>query len=116
GRLVRAPPRADLRRGLRRHLVGTRTGTSPIPVLVEPGHLDRFQDLFIRPLRVVTEGGELGDVAMQVREPHRERIHIREFLAQRDSDVLGVPPAQAHEGISTTTSPPTTAWQPRREW
>src|SRR6266705_229272 len=63
---------------------------SSVPVLVEPGHLDRLQDALVRRLRVVREAGQLRHLVVQVGEPHG--------------------------GISTTTSPPTTAWQPSREW
>ena len=56
----------------------------------------------------------------------REGIRVRELVHQGERDVLGVrhsrslhrPPRRLAltSGISTTTSPLTTAWQPRREW
>src|SRR5688572_4347459 len=79
-----------------------------VTVLIEPGHLDGFEDLLVGRLGVVGEARQLRHVTMQVREPHRERVELRERLAQRDPDVLRVPPLH-HPGISTTTSPRTTA-------
>src|SRR5688572_17124675 len=75
-----------------------------VPVLIEPRHLDRLEDLLVGRLGVVGEARQLRDVAMQVGEAHRERIDLPELLAQRDADVLRISPLH-HSGISTTTSP-----------
>src|SRR2546429_8174699 len=66
-------------------------------------------------LGIVRELRQPDDVAVQIGEAHRQRIRLRKLLAERDADVLRVAPRH-HFGISTTTSPRTTAWQPRREW
>src|SRR5262249_41488489 len=90
-------------------------GALAVPVLSEPRHLDRFEELLVARLGIVAELRQLGHVAVQVGEANRQRVHVRELFAERDADVFCVTPRH-HFGISTTTSPRTTAWQPRREW
>jgi len=57
-----------------------------------PGHLDRFQDLFIRPRRLVIEVIELADPAMQVSEAHGQRIDFRVLLEELFGNAYGVGP------------------------
>src|SRR2546425_5960858 len=124
--LVRPPARPRLRGRPRRHLVTEHTAPpdrgsggagrpprtavvavefeedaqiwreSSVPVLVEPGHLDRLQDALVRRLRVVREAGQLRYLVVQVGEPHGERVRVRISLAQGDRDLPGIPPGQAH--------------------
>src|SRR5204863_8135438 len=87
-------------------------------VLLQPRHLDRLELSFARELRVVGKARELGHPPVEVRKAHGERVRTGKLLRQRDADLLGVPPRQAHgrySTISTITSPCTIAWHPRRE-
>src|SRR5262249_28514990 len=99
----------------------SRPSTSPagnalaIAVLIEPRHLNRLEQLLVARLGIVAEFRQLHHTAMQVGEPHGKGIRLGKLLAERDADVLCVAPRH-HLGISTTTSPRTTAWQPSREW
>src|SRR5438046_1714227 len=43
---------------------------SSVPVLVEPGHLDRLQDALVRRLRVVREAGQLRHLVVHVVQAH----------------------------------------------
>src|SRR5207253_8591472 len=108
--LVRQAPRADLRSRPGRDLVGARPRRprSSVPVLVQPGHLDRLEDLLVGSLGVIGEARKLDHPAIEIREPDRQRIEIRMALVEGDRDVLVVPPGD-HFGISTTTLPRTTA-------
>src|SRR5216117_4559952 len=64
----------------------------------------------------IRKGDWSSDVcSSDLREAHRQRVLLRKLLAERDADVFRVAPRH-HFGISTTTSPRTTAWQPSREW
>src|SRR5262249_17912945 len=83
-------------------------------VLIEPRHLDRFEQLLVARLGIVAEVRQFHHVTMQVGEPHGQRVRLGKFLAERDAEVFCVPPRH-HFGISTTTSPRTTACQPTRE-
>src|SRR5207237_8545302 len=76
-----------------------------IAVLIEPGHLDGFEQFLVARLGIIRELRQLRDVAVQVREAHGERIGLRKLLAERDADVLGVLPRH-HFRISTAPSPP----------
>jgi len=44
--------------------------------LVDPGHLDGLQDLFVRSLRIVRKLGECSDTAVQVRESDPKEIDL----------------------------------------
>jgi hypothetical protein len=59
--------------------------------LVDPGHLDRFQDLFARALRVVVKPGKLADPAVQVGKPDGFGIDRRKALGEllRDQVCIG---------------------------
>src|SRR5262249_9015203 len=87
-----------------------------VSILIEPRHLDFFQGGFVGGLGVVGEAVELGDPAVQVGEADGQRVDVGKLFAERDPEVLGVLPRELHLGISTPTSPRTTAWQPSREW
>src|SRR5204863_6211621 len=107
------PPRADLRIRPCRHLVAAKTRRRPgssVPVLLEPRHLDRLQELLVGGLRVVGEAWELRHPPVEVCETDGQRVQIRMVLVERDGDILRVAPRD-HFGISTTTLPRTTAWQ-----
>src|SRR5207253_5137068 len=108
--LVRPTPGAHLRSRPSRDLVGAspRSPPSSVVVLVQPGHLDRLEDLLVGSLGVVGEARKLDHPAMEIGEPNRQRIEIRMALVEGDRDVLVVAPGD-HFGISTTTLPRTTA-------
>src|ERR1043165_7432121 len=50
---------------------------------LDPGGLDRLEDLFARALRVVVEAVERHDPVAQVDEVHPLRVHVGEFLRER---------------------------------
>src|SRR5437762_10956245 len=83
---------------------GSRNPGLPVPVLVQPRHLDRLEDLLVGALGVVLEPRQVEHPAMEIGEADRQRVERRVVLAERDRDVLGVPPPD-HFGISTTTLP-----------
>src|SRR5205814_2571473 len=61
---------------------------------VEPGHLDRLQDLLVRLVGIVGEARQLPHPLVQIGEADGERIRVRELLVQRDADLLDVVPGQ----------------------
>ena len=60
--------------------------------LLDPGHLDRLEDLFAAAARVVRESGQRLDPRVQVGEAHLEGIDVRMRLGERDGDVARVGP------------------------
>src|SRR5205807_10477830 len=97
-----------------------------VPVLVcsVPLHLDLRVHTLVRGLGVVAAFRERHQPLVQVGEAHGERIHVGVLIHESERDVHGILPGHGrlrllrnldHLGISTTTSPRTTASQPRRE-
>jgi hypothetical protein len=68
-------------------------------VFFVPGHLNRFQGLLIRFLRVVFEVWERHDPGMHIGEADRERVSIRMFFHQPDRDIFRVVPFQIHDAL-----------------
>src|SRR2546422_7045287 len=97
--MIRRPPRSTL------FPYTTLFRSLAVPVLIQPRHLDLLERRLVRGLGVVGEPVELGHPAMEIREPHGQRIRVGIPLAQRDGDVFGVSPLHRHLGTSTTTSP-----------
>src|SRR5882724_12301088 len=62
-----------------------------LPLLV-PGHLNRFEFLFVRLLRLPGEPLEFHHPAVQVSEAHGERIDIWVSFQEPDGDLFGVGP------------------------
>src|SRR5438034_994484 len=61
-------------------------------VFLVPGHLNRFELRLVRGFGIVVEAVEREDALAQISEAKRERIEIREFVRQRDADILPVRP------------------------
>ena len=69
--------------------------------LLVPRHLNGFEPAFVGFLRIVGEAFQLGHVAVQIGESHRERINLRKLLLQADADLFGVGPVNlTGHGIS----------------
>src|SRR2546430_10080919 len=94
--------------------------------LLDPRHLDRFEDFFPAVLRVVVEIVELLHPLEEVGEAHGERVHVGIFFRQGDGDLKGVSPLHhlisftmlmVYFGISMVRSLALTiAWQDSREF
>src|SRR5215471_2156708 len=80
----------------RHDLIWNREGRSALTVLIflVPGHLDGFELRFVRPGGIARKAGQLDDPFVHVREAHRKRIGVREFVGQSDGDVFKVVPAK----------------------
>src|SRR5688572_32990868 len=61
-----------------------------------PGHLNRFQNLFVGFFRVVLEIGQGDDPRMQVGKSYGQRICSRVFFDEPDRDIFCVLPFQVH--------------------
>src|SRR5882757_6161911 len=72
--------------------------------LVDPGHLDRFQDLLARTLRVVVEAGKFADPAVQVRKADGLRIDVGKSLGQVLGDLARIGPIH-RDGPRISASP-----------
>ena len=111
--------RADLR-GRSGRRPGSRAASrrSAVPVLVEPRHLDGFSRIFsFEAFGSSANPGSSRHVAVQVGEAHRQRVDVRDTSRSARCRCPRCPASRCvTSGISTTTSPRTTAWQPRREW
>src|SRR5438105_1403021 len=77
-------------------------GETSIIALVEPGHLDGFQNLLAGFVRIVGEAGELADPAVQVGEADGERIHVGKLFVEGDGDLAGVCPLHEASGAVET--------------
>src|SRR5512133_628463 len=73
--------------------------------LVEPGHLDRLEDLLVRSLRIVDEPRQLAAPAVQVRAPDGERIDVRVPVRERDRDLPDVGPAHGRPPLGSDPVP-----------
>src|SRR5882672_757086 len=60
--------------------------------LVDPGHLDRLQDLLPAALRIVVEIVQLLHPLKEIGKAHRQRIDAGMRFGERDRDVQGVGP------------------------
>src|SRR6267143_1027309 len=49
-------------------------------ILLVPGHLDRFEDFFVRCFWIVPEVGERHDPGVHIGESNRERVCFRMFF------------------------------------
>src|SRR3990172_1192737 len=104
-------------------------------MLFVPLHLDLLQKPFVGALRIATEARQRDHPLVEIRETHRQRVHVRMRFHEGQRDVLRVFPCHAHPlghvmriplamscaspwprhpglhyfGISTTTSPRTIA-------
>jgi hypothetical protein len=94
--------------------------------LVDPRHLDRFQDLLAAARVIVVEVGQIDDPVVEVDEAHAAGIDIGMRLRERDRDFGDVGPLDLHRpsfawlmvyfGISTTSLLSSTiAWHDRRD-
>src|SRR5688500_13478045 len=59
-----------------------------------PGHLNRFQLLFVGVLRVVVEAFERHDPLVKIRKADRERIDIRMAVGKRDGNIFRAGPSE----------------------
>src|SRR5439155_617208 len=59
-----------------------------ILVLLVPGHLDGFQNLFVRFLRIVSELRQRRDPCVHIGESYGERVGVRVLLDQSDRNLL----------------------------
>src|SRR5882724_1705040 len=93
--------------------------------LVDPRHLDCFQDLLPAALRIVVEALQLPHPFEQVGEAHAQRIDVRMLFRERDRDLQGVGPLHlpsftmliVYFGISMVSPASLTiAWQESREF
>src|SRR5262249_10973760 len=73
----------------------TRPATSQLAFhFIEPGHLDRLEDLLVGPGGIVDEAVELGHPLVQVGEADVQHVLVGMLLDQREGDVLRIGPAQ----------------------
>ena len=76
--------KGDLRQGL----------TLAVQEFLVPGHLDGFELGFIGGRGVAGKTGEFGDPFVHVGEADRQRIGVREFVGEADSDVFEIFPTE----------------------
>ena len=67
--------------------------------LIDPGHLDRFQNLFAAVLRVVVETVKGEHPVAEIGEAHQLRIGVGMRIAQRNRDLARVGPFHCENSL-----------------